>query len=131
MDEWMNEWMNESIFQNSKLQNQLLKVSVKFKIHFAQFTNLRLLLTANKLTRSNTYFDVSYRKHFFTNWFFKRSLVCYMVNVNEEYVKDRCYFLEKNTTTNSFWQLLPKGEDLPFWERICLPISEESSPFGR
>ena len=89
--------MNESIFQNSKLQNQLLKVSVKFKIHFAQFINLRLLLTANKLTRSNTYFDVSYRKHFFTNWFFKRSLVCYMVNVNEEYVKDRCYFLEKNT----------------------------------
>ena len=48
----------------------------------------------------------------------------YMVNVNEEYVKDRCYFLEKNTTTNSFWQLLPKGEDLPFWERICLPFQK-------
>ena len=28
--EWMNEWMNESSFHNSKLQNQLLKVSVKF-----------------------------------------------------------------------------------------------------
>ena len=52
--------MNERIFHNSKLQNhQLLKVSVKFKIHFLQFTNMRLLLTANKLTGSNTYFDVS------------------------------------------------------------------------
>ena len=56
-----------NIFHNSKLQNQLLKVSGKFKTHFLQFTNMRLLLTANKLTGSNTYFDVSYRKHFFTN----------------------------------------------------------------
>ena len=40
----MNEGMNESIFHNSKLQNQLLKVSVKFKIHFLQFPNMRLLL---------------------------------------------------------------------------------------
>ena len=30
MNEWMNEWVNESIFHNSKLQKQLLKVSVKF-----------------------------------------------------------------------------------------------------
>ena len=75
-EEWMNGWMNESIFHNSKLQNQLLKVSVKFKTHFLQLTNMRLLLTANKLTGSNTYFDVSYRKHFLTNWFFQRSLVC-------------------------------------------------------
>ena len=59
--------MDESIFHNSKIQSQLLKVCVKFKINFLQFTNLKLLLTANKLTRSNTYFDVSYRKHFFTN----------------------------------------------------------------
>ena len=57
--------MYESIFHNSKLQNQLLKLSVKFKIQFLQFTNMRLLLTANKLMESNTYFDVSYRKHFF------------------------------------------------------------------
>ena len=28
INEWMNEWMNESIFNNSKLLNQLLKVSV-------------------------------------------------------------------------------------------------------
>ena len=59
--------MNESIFHNSKLQNQLLKVSEKFKIHFLQFTNMRLLLTANKLTGSKTYSDVSSRKYFFTN----------------------------------------------------------------
>ena len=63
----MNERMNESLFHNSKLQNQLLKVSLRFKIHFLQFTNMRLLLTANKLTGSNTDFDVSYREHFFTN----------------------------------------------------------------
>ena len=60
--------MNESIFHNSKLQNQLLKkVSGKFKTHFLQFTNMRLLLTANKLTGSKTYFDVSSRKYFLTN----------------------------------------------------------------
>ena len=41
--------MNESIFHNSKLQNQLLKVSEKLKIHFLQFTKMRLLLTTNKL----------------------------------------------------------------------------------
>ena len=63
----MTERMNESIFHNSKLQNQLLKVSEKFKIHFLQFTNMRLLLIANELTGSNTYFDVSYRKCFFTS----------------------------------------------------------------
>ena len=36
LNRWQNEWVNESIglFHNSKLQNQLLKVSVKFKIHF-------------------------------------------------------------------------------------------------
>ena len=34
-------------------------------------------------------------------------------------------------TTNLFQQLLPKGEDLPFWERIYLAVSEELSPFGR
>ena len=28
-------------------------------------------------------------------------------------------------------QLLLKREDLPFWERIHLPVLEESSPFGR
>ena len=89
--------MNKSIFHNSKLQNLLLKVSVKFKIHFLQFTNMRILLTAKKLTGNNTYSDASYRKHFF-----KRSLVCnmfssYMIDVNEEYVKERCYFLEKKT----------------------------------
>ena len=39
----MNELMNESIFHNSKLQKQLLKVSDIFKIHFLQFTNMRLL----------------------------------------------------------------------------------------
>ena len=86
--------MNKSIFHNSKLKNLLLKVSVKFKIHFLQFTNMRILLTAKKLTGNNTYSDASYRKHFF-----KRSLVCnmfssYMIDVNEEYVKERCYFLE-------------------------------------
>ena len=102
MNEWMNEWMNKSIFHNSKLQNLLLKVSLKFKIHFLQFTNMRIFLTARKLTGNNTYSDVSYRKHFFTNWFFKRSLVCntfssYMIDVNEEYVKERCCFLEKKT----------------------------------
>ena len=94
--------MNESIFHNSKLQNQLLKVSVKFKIRSLQFTNMRLLVTANKLIGSNTYFDVvignifsqidSLREAWFVNMFSS-----YMVNVNEEYVKDRCYFLEKNT----------------------------------
>ena len=72
----LNEWMNLNIFHNSKSQNHLLKVSVKSKINFLQFTNMRLFLTANEVTGSNTYFDVSYRKHFFTNWFFKRSLVC-------------------------------------------------------
>ena len=56
-----------NIFHNSKLQNQLLKVSGKFKTHFLQFTNMRLLLTANKLTGSKTYFDVSSRKYFLTN----------------------------------------------------------------
>ena len=59
--------MNESIFHNSKLQNQLLEVSVKFKIHFLQFSNkyeaiiaqagkLASRDLANKLTGSNTYF---------------------------------------------------------------------------
>ena len=64
--------MNESIFHNSKLQNQPLKVSVKLKINLLQFTNkyeaiaqgkLASREPANKLTGSNTYFDV--RKHFF------------------------------------------------------------------
>ena len=50
--------MRAYIFHNSKLQNKLLKVSEKFKIHFLQFTNMRLLLTANKLKESNTYFDI-------------------------------------------------------------------------
>ena len=89
--------MNESLFHNSKLQNQVLKVSVKFKIHFLQFTNMRLLLTANKLMGSNTYFDVvignissqidSLRETWCANMFFSN-----MVDVNEEYVKGRCYF---------------------------------------
>ena len=30
INEWMNEQINESIFHNGKLQNQLLKVLVKF-----------------------------------------------------------------------------------------------------
>ena len=34
-------------------------------------------------------------------------------------------------TTNPFWQLLPNGEVLPFWETTRLPVSEKSSPFGR
>ena len=34
-------------------------------------------------------------------------------------------------TTNPFWQLLPKEEDLPFRERIRLPVWEESPPFGK
>ena len=94
--------MNGSIFRKSKLENQLLKVSVKFKIHFLQFTNMRLLLTATKLTGSNTYFDVSYRKHF-SQIDSLREPCCVsmfsssMVYVNEEYVKDKCYFLERNT----------------------------------
>ena len=29
---------------------------------------------------------------------------------------------------NPFWQILTKGEDLSFWERIDLPVLEESSP---
>ena len=98
----MNEWMNESIFHNSKLQNQLLKVSEKFNIHFLQFINMRLLLTANKLTESSTYLDLSYRKLLFTNWFLREAwyvnmFSSYMVGVNEQYVKGKCYFLEKNT----------------------------------
>ena len=94
--------MNGSIFRKSKLENQLLKVSVKFKIHFLQFTNMRLLLTATKLTGSDTYFDVSYRKHF-SQIDSLREACCVsmfsssMVYVNEEYVKDKSYFLERNT----------------------------------
>ena len=94
--------MNGSIFRKSKLENQLLKVSVKFKIHFLQFTNMRLLLTATKLTGSNTYFDVSYRKHF-SQIDSLREACCVsmfsssMVYVNEEYFKDKSYFLERNT----------------------------------
>ena len=42
-----------------------------------------------------------------------------------------CTTLKTVCTTNSFWQLLPKGEDLPVRERIHLPVLEESSPFGR
>ena len=34
-------------------------------------------------------------------------------------------------TTNPFRQLLPKEEDLPFRERIRLPVWEESPPFGK
>ena len=34
-------------------------------------------------------------------------------------------------TTNLFRQLLPKGEDLQFQERIHLPVFEESSAFRR
>ena len=102
MNEWMNKWMNKSIFHNSKLQTPVLKVSQKFKIHFLQFINMRLLLTANKLTESSTYLDLSYRKLFFTNWFLREAwyvnmFSSYMVGVNEEYVKDKCHFLEKNT----------------------------------
>ena len=92
--------MNESMFHNSKLQNQLLKVSVKFKIRSLQFTNMRLLVTANKLIGSNTYFDVvignifsqidSLREAWFVNMFSS-----YMVNVNEENVKDMLFFGEK------------------------------------
>ena len=37
------------------------------KIHFLQFTNMKLLVTAKKFTESNTYFDASYRKNVFTN----------------------------------------------------------------
>ena len=94
--------MNGSIFRKSKLENQLLKVSVKFKIHFLQFTNMRLLLTATKLTGSNTYFDVSYRKHFSQIDSLREACCVSMfssstVYVNEEYVKDKSYFLERNT----------------------------------
>ena len=69
-----NESINESI-------SHITKTAVKsiykiLKIYFLQFTNMRLLLTAKKLAGSNTYFDVTYRESFFTNWFFKRSLVC-------------------------------------------------------
>ena len=69
-----NESINESI-------SHITKTAVKsiykiLKIYFLQFTNMRLLLTAKRLAGSNTYFDVTYRESFFTNWFFKRSLVC-------------------------------------------------------
>ena len=88
----MNELMNESIFHNSKLQKQLLQVSDIFKIHFLQFTNMRLLYwlvianSTNKLTGSNTYFDGnissqidSLREAWCVNMF---SL--YTVDINEE-----------------------------------------------
>ena len=69
-----NESINESI---SHITKKAVKSIYKIlKIYLLQFTNMRLLLTAKKLAGSNTYFDVTYRESFFTNWFFKRSLVC-------------------------------------------------------
>ena len=54
--------MGVYIFHNSKL------LSVKFKIHFKQFTNIRLLLTADKLDGEQHLFSGKlYRKRFFTN----------------------------------------------------------------
>ena len=46
--------MNETIFHNSKLQNQLLEVSVKFKIHFLQFSSKyeAIIAQAGKLASS-------------------------------------------------------------------------------
>ena len=64
---------------------------------------MRLLLTATKLTVCNTYFDVSYRKYFFSQIDLLKEAWCvnmfssYMVSTNEEYVKDRCLSLGENT----------------------------------
>ena len=89
--------MNENIFHNSKLQNQLLKV----KIYFLQFTNMKLLPTANNRGATpilmyvigNIFSQIdSLREAWCVNMF-----CSYMVNFNEEYVKDRCYVLDKNT----------------------------------
>ena len=62
MNEGRKELMGVYIFHNSKL------LSVKFKIHFKQFTNIRLLLTADKLDGEQHLFSGKlYRKRFFIN----------------------------------------------------------------